>query len=471
MKRWKRKIFFILAIIIFLLVSPLAILYTSGYRYDFADKSLKKIGMIIVKSVPEEADVHLNDQYMTNKTPYKETSLFPDTYNIKITKEGYTTWEKNLTVESKLVTWISKARIFKLKPPTRILVEQPQIADYSLAPDYKKIVLTVPQEEGSELWLVNIDDLHQEKLFPLESIPVNQQKGSLSNIRWSPDSRKVLFNLTTGDNTHHWIVNTTKLTESIFLPNTNLQQLIWDTQDADFIYYLDNNNLTSVNLAQLNKTVVIAQNVVSYDLASRSIFYLKRELEGKGLAIFNITKNQNERDYEPSPISQLPGDNYILKVSPSEKLALLADNKSLFLSDGQEFKKLKDRVVDFDWTEKNDGLVFCTENEIWYYKVEKDEKLNSHPQYNLNQVNLFTRYSTKIDLAIWHPDEEHIIFATNNKLYIKELDSRDKANSAELAVDFPSDDQQKVWFDKKGQKIYHKSSLDKLDALVEKEIY
>ncbi|NQV13294.1 MAG: PEGA domain-containing protein [Parcubacteria group bacterium] len=465
MKRWKRRVFFVFAIAIFLMMAPLAILYTSGYRYNFSDKSLKKIGMVIIESTPEDVNVYINDQLVTDKTPYKQSSVFPDTYNIKLTKDDYTTWEKNLTVESKLVTWVSHARIFLLDPPAKIVAQKSAITNFVLAPDYKKIAYVAPGEVGSELWLADIDSAEQKKLFPSEQAT---KQGSISNLEWSPDSRKVLFN----SSSQYFIVDAEKSAESKAIPGSDLEKLSWDTQDSDFVYYLQQGKLVSANISMSTEPTVIAQNVVDYEVRPRSIFYLKQKPDENGLTICNITKNKIEQESQPTEISQLPGNSYILKVSPNNKLALLADNKSLFLINEGEFSKLKDGVLNFTWTKKDEGLVFHTENEIWFYKAtEDDESAAAHSQYNLNKTNLLTRYSTKIDLATWYPDEEHIIFATNNKLYIKELDSRDQANGTELVTDFLADRYQQVFTDKKGQKIYYRDKEGKSGTIVEKEIY
>ena len=470
MEHWKRRLFFALTIVFFLLISPIAILYTSGYRYDFDNKSLQKIGMIIIKTTPENADIYLNDQYVANKSPYKESSLFPDTYNVKISRDGYNSWEKSLTVKSKLVTWISYARIFLLDPPTRTVAERLEPADFALSPNYNKLAYVASDLSGPELWVTDIETLDQNKIFSAESLSGNYKKGSLTNLRWSPNNRNVLFDLTSGNIIRHFIVDIEKPTESTLMPQTNLKQLRWDAQDADFVYYLNKDSLYSLNLTKIIEPTTIAQNVVSYNFNSRSIYYLKRTTENNGLDVLNITKNQTEQNSEPTTISQVPDHNYTLEISPDNQLALLADNKTLYLADGNNFTKLKDNVLDFAWSAKDNGLVMVTENEVWFHKIEKDGKQIGHPQYSLNETNLLTRYSTKIDSAVWYPDEEHILFATNNKLYIKELDNRDKANSTELASDLP-DGQQNIWFDKKGKKIYHQSTTGDTNAIIEKEIY
>ncbi|MFH2105515.1 MAG: PEGA domain-containing protein [Parcubacteria group bacterium] len=463
MKRWKRRIFFVFAIAIFFLVSPLAILYTSGYRYDFSDKSLKKIGMVIIESTPENVNLYINDQLVADKTPYKQSSVFPDVYNIKITKDDYTTWEKNLAVESKLVTWVSNARIFPLNPSTKVIAQKSAITDFVFTPDYKKIAYIAQEETGSELWLADIDGVEQKKLFPSE--PATKQN-YISNLELSPDSRKVLFN----SDGQHFVVDTEKSAEPKAIPGTNLEKLSWDTHDSDFVYYLQQGKLISTNISISTEPTVIAQNVVDYEVRPRSLFYLKQKPAENGLTICNITKNKIEQESQPTEIFQLPGDSYILKVSPNSKLALLADNKSLFLINEGEFSKLKDGVLNFTWTKKDEGLVFHTENEVWFYKATEDnESAITHPQYNLNETNLLTRYSTKIDLVTWHPDEEHVIFATNNKLYIKELDSRDQANGTELVADFLANRYQQVFTDKKGQKIYYREGES--GVVVEKEIH
>jgi hypothetical protein len=63
MKIWKRRIILIIAFSLFFVVSPILVFYAMGYRYDFKNKAFRQIGMIILESKPDNADIFINGEY------------------------------------------------------------------------------------------------------------------------------------------------------------------------------------------------------------------------------------------------------------------------------------------------------------------------------------------------------------------------------------------------------------------------
>lgn len=82
------------------------ILYASGFRLDLGQGGFAKTGMILVKSVPDGARVFL-DEKLTGATNSTIGSLQPKAYHLKIEKEGFLSWEKDVEVQEELVTIIN----------------------------------------------------------------------------------------------------------------------------------------------------------------------------------------------------------------------------------------------------------------------------------------------------------------------------------------------------------------------------
>ena len=89
--------------VIFLTISPMIVIFVSGYRYDFANKHFIKTGAISIKTDPTRATVTINGK-VSGKTPDNIRFLLPDEYDISISKAGYFTWNKRLTVSPQGVT-------------------------------------------------------------------------------------------------------------------------------------------------------------------------------------------------------------------------------------------------------------------------------------------------------------------------------------------------------------------------------
>lgn len=111
MTKRTRRILFYLAIIIFLLVSYVTILYAQGYKYSFSEKKFLRTGTIYLKA-NTDAMVFLNNKFINSTSflgsSYTISRLLPGQYAIRLEKNGYSIWQKNVKVEEGLVTEFSK---------------------------------------------------------------------------------------------------------------------------------------------------------------------------------------------------------------------------------------------------------------------------------------------------------------------------------------------------------------------------
>ncbi|GMR18881.1 MAG: hypothetical protein BMS9Abin34_003 [Patescibacteria group bacterium] len=98
------SVFGVLALLI--LITAAIVLYAQGFRLDLGRGGYTKTGMILVKSVPDGARVLL-DGKLAAATDSTIPSLTEGTYRIKIEKEGYVPWEKDVEVKAELVTGVT----------------------------------------------------------------------------------------------------------------------------------------------------------------------------------------------------------------------------------------------------------------------------------------------------------------------------------------------------------------------------
>ncbi|OGN08201.1 MAG: hypothetical protein A3J46_01005 [Candidatus Yanofskybacteria bacterium RIFCSPHIGHO2_02_FULL_41_11] len=109
-KRFKRWLF-CSAVVIFLILSYVIILYAQGYKYSFFENKFFKTGAIYLK-VNTDADVYLNDKLLGDTSffnnSYRIEGLLPGKYAIKIRKNYYSTWQKQVTVDEGFVSEFSK---------------------------------------------------------------------------------------------------------------------------------------------------------------------------------------------------------------------------------------------------------------------------------------------------------------------------------------------------------------------------
>src|SRR4030042_6361491 len=108
-----RMFIFAITIAIVFVVGTLIFLYAKGYRLDSDTKKFSPNGLLVIKSVPDGAQIFINGEL---KTATNATiPLIPNTYDVSVKKEGFLSWNKRLTIEKEIVTEAS-AHLFKSVP-------------------------------------------------------------------------------------------------------------------------------------------------------------------------------------------------------------------------------------------------------------------------------------------------------------------------------------------------------------------
>ncbi len=104
----KRKRIYILGLFcVFIIVIPLLILFSMGYRLDSKFR-LVKTGGIYLENDESGVVVKLNGRVIEKSNMLEENilirNLVPETYHVRLEKDGYKTWRKNIKVQEQKVT-------------------------------------------------------------------------------------------------------------------------------------------------------------------------------------------------------------------------------------------------------------------------------------------------------------------------------------------------------------------------------
>src|SRR3989338_8608850 len=100
----KRLLISFFSVVFIISLAGVFILYGRGYRYDPQKNKVNPTGILSVSSYPEKASIYINDK-LTSATD-TSISLPPDWYQVRISKEGYQSWEKRIRVQGEVVSQI-----------------------------------------------------------------------------------------------------------------------------------------------------------------------------------------------------------------------------------------------------------------------------------------------------------------------------------------------------------------------------
>lgn len=200
----KQFIFTVFSLVLIASIAGAAIYLAKGYRYQADTGTFSGTGIISVSSIPDQASVYL-DGHLTTATDDNITSLPPKNYKVRIVKEGYIPWEKDIDVKQGLVSEI-KATLYRSIPTIYPITYSG--VDYALlSPDNLKLMYIIPNglegglaaERRSGLWVWVMSSTNgigigtgdqQRQIIQSGGVDYSQAK-----YRWSPDSSQIFVDL------------------------------------------------------------------------------------------------------------------------------------------------------------------------------------------------------------------------------------------------------------------------------------
>lgn len=244
----------------FFIIAPLVIFYTAGYRYDWQKREIKETGVLNIDAQPTDAEVYLNNVKQTKKLPIYLPNRAPGTYHIKITRQGYKTWEKDVTIESKKTTYIKNIILFKDALPIQILE------------NYKKTILSLsPAPSGKQLLIISkqtIGNIYEIDLYNTATGFTNSvlrvKLDAPPTIAWAPGDDYVQIKTKVGKTTTEQIIDVNNLQTT---PNFS-----WPTDPT----LIDSTDNYIINRNGDNLTIVRLENGVAKEtktLPTQNVFY------------------------------------------------------------------------------------------------------------------------------------------------------------------------------------------------------
>ncbi len=126
MTRRTRRIIFFLFLLAFIILAPLITLYAWVYSLDWEEKTIVANGGIYLKTHPSGTEIYINDK-LRGKTNKFIRRLVPKLYEIKIIKDNYHSWQKNLLVEPRLVAKANNILLVPFNPKISLITKDDKI--------------------------------------------------------------------------------------------------------------------------------------------------------------------------------------------------------------------------------------------------------------------------------------------------------------------------------------------------------
>lgn len=195
----KKSLTFILTVSTIIILGTILIsLLARGYKINLNNGAiLTPTGLISATSTPKSSSVFINDRLVTATDD--TINLPPGQYQIKISKDGFLPWHKNLLVKKEIVTQ-TDAHLFRSAPILEPLSLSGAI-NPKLSPNKGKIVFSVASASATTNNGLYVAELHNNtlpigsgsrpKLLRPNTIMVDWTQAT--DCQFSPDSSQVII--------------------------------------------------------------------------------------------------------------------------------------------------------------------------------------------------------------------------------------------------------------------------------------
>ncbi|MEK7115806.1 MAG: PEGA domain-containing protein, partial [Patescibacteria group bacterium] len=169
---------------VFIVVAPVVIFYTSGYRWNEKKGRVERNGTVILDSSPRDARI-LMDGIPVGKTPLTLQDVAPGFHRFTIASQNFFPWEKTFDVQPERVTFAHRVRLWKKSAPF-LIDESRAIVGLSSSDDERE---RIEFEDGTTTVAAITDTFRDERT----RISFARRLSPQIRSRWSSDHRHVLI--------------------------------------------------------------------------------------------------------------------------------------------------------------------------------------------------------------------------------------------------------------------------------------
>lgn len=312
-------------------MTPYIVLYSMGYRTDFAEMKITATGGIYVRAMPQGVNVTI-DSKISNKTGIFSNSVFvknllPKEHNVLVAKDGYHDYKKNFWVKENQVTKLENIILFKKETSFEVL---------SGGREEFSLLLKTPPDK----FFIKNGNLYYSEIQENSNLTAKQKK--------EPVIKSLVAYRVSGNS------------------------IIW----LGFDGVLKSSDLTGQNTQEVSQTALKTNPKKSYRL--NNLGQKTFLLEGDDLLLF-------DKESESFQNFHTPVKN--LKISPDGQKIVYFNDYEIFVyyldenlsPDGKNkilLQKHNEKISDFQWL-NSDYIVFSKANEIIISEIDARGDVNA----------------------------------------------------------------------------------------------
>ncbi|KKQ77164.1 MAG: hypothetical protein US98_C0011G0003 [Parcubacteria group bacterium GW2011_GWC1_38_6] len=444
MTRKQKTVLFLICAILFLLSSAFMVLYSQGFRVDIANGKITQTGAFYFKVLPKNAQVFLDDKFKRKTDFFFSASLLegllPQKYNVKIKKEGYFTWEKNLEVKNNEVTEAKNIILIKEHLDFSSLLSG---AKQLFFPTNESKIIFLEEQPSS--WELKLYDLNTNiKSHLIKATDIGKKDVKFTNLTILSGNR-LLLETTLKNEKKYFLINAGENPAALIALDflgKNPERIELLPGDQQKLLFLNKGNINEGDLTKKTIGEIFKGPVGAFTVSDNQVYILTKDGH-----LYKTSTNFSE----PKKLNELPfamddKQEYAIYVIMDRILIKSGGDLYLFNKDNQKPDKLIDKNAQLVPSPDLEKIAYSSEFEIWILFL-KDQ--SNQPLRKAEEKVFLTRFSEKISNIFWL-SSNYLIFNVDGKIKVAEIDDRDRIN----IVDIANSDNQNMYFSQFDKKLY-----------------
>ena len=363
----KRLLISLLSALFIISLATTIIFYGRGYRFDPSKQKLNPTGILSVSSYPEKASIYIDDKLISATNA--SLSLSPGWYQVKVSRDGYQSWEKKIRIQGEVVSQVD-ALLIPNNPSLKALTST-GINKPTLSHSGTKVAYVVTDADTNPATLKSKNGVYVLEL----------RSGALGS---SPESKQIFFAESRYDYDTakiYWSADEKEIILAFRDPKSK-------SQLPNLAYLISAENTQTVPVIVTSRMQVILDEwQTELDLKKN----LKLEALPESLAGFLATNSAD------------------IRFSPDETKILYTATNS-----GTLFPVINPPLIGVNPTEEKRNIA---KNKIYVYDNKEDKN------YHLADLDLKI---TPPNIPLWYTDSKHLVIVEETRINIVDYDGTNK---------------------------------------------
>lgn len=269
-----------------MVISVLAIvtvltLIVMGYKLG-DDGAIEQAGLVQFSSVPTGARVEIDDGALTARTNSSKM-LSDGQHKVKMTRDGYDSWEREIKVKSGWLLRLTYPRLFLTERETELVKTLPELEFLEMAPA-RTSILYAAKDAVNWQWMSirdnenTVTQLEMGKILP--GVAQGKFNGEIKEMSWDKAGEKVLVEVEVNGARQWILVNLRDAAASLNLTKEfgmDFSTVVMAEGNADRLWVLEKQNLREVNVGERRISRVLIEGVESFDDNGADLIYVTRQ--------------------------------------------------------------------------------------------------------------------------------------------------------------------------------------------------